>query len=322
MASQIKTIFNTFQQQALIIAEEVYKAGYTGLGIQEETITDSMLNRIQYEHKENFATRKFTKKEEGNITGADWLWCIGEPGSWITFAIQAKIVNMKTGRVNFLHYHHGDQYLLLINFAKLFHFIPKYTIYSMVDDKIELFSRSIPELSNKPAKFWSLTAISPIYIKHLLSPKERHVSNVLQFAVPWAYAFCDEGNENTLIAKAIAMNFENVYWSFENEYRRRHKKKPIHMRKQINWENPQPLRLVSETMPLPVLYLMTQKGFHFKIPISNVSVFSRHPVLQSLEIELEKVEGSKKWKFFPMVFERKVKKLQNSDRIYMLTDGR
>ena len=322
MASQIKTIFNTFQQQALIIAEEVYKAGYTGLGIQEETITDSLLNRIQYEHKENFATRKFTKKEEGNISGADWLWCIGEPGAWITFAIQAKIANMNTGRVNFLHYNHGDQYSLLINFAKQFHFIPKYTIYSMVDDKIELFSRSVPELSNRPAKLWSFASISPFYIKKLLSRKEKHISNVLQFAVPWDYAFCDEVTESTQIARIIAENFENLYWAFENEHRRRHKQKPTYGYKRINWENPQPLRLVSESMPLPVLYLMTQKRFSHKVPISNVSVFSKSPVLEVIEIELAKIEGSKVWRNFPMVFERKVKKLQNSDRIYMLTDGR
>ena len=320
MASQLKTIFDTFQQQTLIIADEVHKAGYTGLGIQEETITDSLLIRIQYEHKENFTTRKFTKKEEANFSGADWLWCIGEPGAWITFAIQAKIANLITGRVNFLHYHNGEQYALLINFARQFGFIPKYTIYSKVDDKINLFARSVPKLSNRPAGMWSFAAISPIYVKHLLSPKEKHISSVLQFAVPWAHAFCEEGNENIPIARAIAGNLESVYWSLANEHRRRHKQNPRYSYSRINWENPQPLQLVSESMPLPVLYLMTQQRFPHKVPISNVSVFSRQPVLQSLEIELAKVDGSKKWKIFPRVFERKVEKLQEIDRFFMLPD--
>lgn len=322
MTAQIKDIFDTFQQQALIIADEVDKAGYTGLGIQEETITDSLLNRIQYEHKENFTTRKFTKKEEGNISGADWLWCIGEPGAWITFAVQAKIANLNTGRVNFLHYHNGKQYLLLINFARQFGFIPKYAIYSKVDEKNELFSRSVPELSNKPAELWSFAAISPIYVKHLQSPKEKHISSVLQFAIPWSYAFCEEGNENTLIARAIAGNLESIYWSFANEHRQKNKRNPRYSYKRINWEDPQPIQLVSETMPLPILYLMTQKSFHHKVPISHVSVFSGQPVLQSLEVELAKVESSTKWKNFPMVFKRKIEKLQDSDRFYMLPDGR
>jgi hypothetical protein len=322
MTSQIKTIFDTFQQQALIIADEVHKAGYTGLGVQEETITDTLLNRIQYEHEENFTTRKFTKKEEGNISGADWLWCIGEPGAWITFAIQAKIVNINTGRVRYLHYHNGEQYSLLINFARQFHFIPKYTIYSKVDESIELFSRSVPELSKNPAELWSFAAISPLYTKHLLSPREKHISSVLQFAVPWAYAFGEEIYENTMIAKGIAGNFESVYWSLENEYRRRKNQKPVYSYKHINWENPQPLQLVSKSMPLPVLYLMTQNRFPHKIPIGNVSVFSRQPVLQSLEIELAKVEGSIQWKNFPRVFEHKVEKLQDSDRFFLLPDGK
>jgi hypothetical protein len=322
MASQIKTIFDTFQQQSSIIANEVDKAGYTGLGIQEESITDSLLNRIQYEHKENFTTRKFTKKEEGNISGADWLWCIGEPGAWITFAVQAKIANLNTGRVNFLHYHNGKQYALLINFARQFGFIPKYTIYSKVDDKIQLFARSVPVLANSPAGLWSFAALSPIHVKHLLSPKEKHISSVLQFAVPWAHAFCEEGNENIPIARAIAGNLESLYWSFANEHRRRHKQTPKYSYKRINWENPQPLQLVSESMPLPVLYLMTRQRFAHKVPISNVSVFSRKPVLQSLEIELAKIDGSTKWKNFPKVFERQVEKLQDRDRFFMLPDGR
>src|SRR6266545_57232 len=118
-------ICETFKNQASRISKELARASYTGLGIQEETLTDSLLIRIQFEHDENFLTRKFTRKEEGSITGADWLWCIGEPGAWITFAVQAKIASLKTGKVNYLHYRKGEQYNLLINFCKQFRFISK-----------------------------------------------------------------------------------------------------------------------------------------------------------------------------------------------------
>ena len=123
-------ICDTFKNQASRISNEITRASYTGLGIQEETLSESLLIRIQFEHNEKFFTRKFTGKEEGNITGADWLWCIGEPGSWITFAVQAKIASLKTGRVNYLHYRNGEQYNLLINFCKQFRFIPKYSVFS------------------------------------------------------------------------------------------------------------------------------------------------------------------------------------------------
>jgi hypothetical protein len=292
-----------------MIADEVNKAGYTGLGIQEETITDILLNRIAYEHNENFATRKFTRKEEGNYSGADWLWCIGEPGAWITFAIQAKIANINTGRVNFLHYRNGEQYSLLINFSRQFHFIPKYTIYAKVDGDLELFSKCVPELADTPIEQWSFASISPIYIKHLLASKERHISRVLQFAVPWSYAFYENSNEYKSIAKLVAGNFENVYWYLENENRQRRKQSPIKSFKRINWENPQPLQLVSKSIPLPVLYLMTQNRFPHKIPLSNVSIFSRSPVLETLSTELAQIEGSRKWKMFPAVFERKLEEI-------------
>jgi hypothetical protein len=306
----------------LRIADEVDKAGYTGLGILEETITDILLNGIQSEQEENFFTRKFTHNEEGSITGADWLWCIGEPGSWITFAVQAKIANMNTGRINYLHYRGGKQYSLLINFSKLFGFIPKYSIYAKVEKEIELFSKGVPDLKNIPPVQWSFTAISPKYIKQLSTPNERHISSVLQFAVPWAYVFCAEKYKNANLAEVIAINLENVYWSFDNEYRQRRKQNSRFSYERMVWENPQPSKMISESIPLPVLYLMTQKSFPYKVPISNVSILSRIPVHHALDVELAKIESSRQWKNFPRVFERKVEKIQSSERTYMVPDGR
>jgi hypothetical protein len=111
MINPIEEISNCIQRLTFRITGEMDKAIYTGLGIQEETITDILLNGIQFELDKNFLTRKFSHKEEGNITGADWLWCIGEPGSWITFAVQAKIANRNTGRINYLHYKSGGNIL-------------------------------------------------------------------------------------------------------------------------------------------------------------------------------------------------------------------
>ena len=144
---------------------------------------------------------------------------------------------------------------------------------------------------------------------------------MLQFAVPWSYAFDENGNEYNPIAKLIAGNFENVYWNLENEHRQRRKQNPIKSFKRINWENPQPLQLVSKSIPLPVLYLMTQNRFPHKVPISNVSIFSRSSVLDIVSTELAQIKGSRKWKVFPAVFERKLEKIQNNGKVFMLTDG-
>lgn len=321
MTAQIQSICDTFNLQTLKIANEVDKAGYTGLGIQEETITDLLLNRIQFEHEENFFTRKFTRKEEGNISGADWLWCIGELGSWITFAIQAKIANVKTGRVHYLHYNEGKQYSLLINFCKHFGFIPKYSIYARVSERADFFSKTTPLLKGVPTEQWSFTAISPKYIKRLSTPKERHISSVLQFSIPWTYLFCTGESKDKKLAEIISNNLENIYWPFENEYRRQHNQKPINAYKRMMWENPQPSKMITKSMPLPVLYLMTEKNFPHKVPIAHVSVLSDVSVKQVLKSELKKIKDSKQWKNFPGVFGRKVARIQNIQAKYLLPDA-
>jgi hypothetical protein len=318
MTSLIEEIRNSIERQTLWIANEMGKAIHTGLAIQEEAFTDILLNDIQFEHKENILTRKFSHKEEGNITGADWLWCIGEPGSWITFAVQAKIVNMDTGRVRYLHYKNGEQYSQLISFSKRFHFIPKYSIYAKVDEEIELFSKEVPELRDISPVQWAFTAISPKYIKQLSKPNERHLSSVLQFAIPWSYIFDVGINKNAKLAEIITNNLENLYWPFDNEYRRQRKEKPKVNYKRLISENPQPSKMVSKSIPLPVLYLMTQRSFPAKIPISSVSVLSGIPISQALDLELEKIEGSRQWKNFPQVFVREIEKIQNDERNFMI----
>lgn len=318
MTTPIKEICNSIQRQTLRIADEVDRAGYTGLGIHEETITDILLNGIQSEHQENVLTRKFSHKEEGNITGADWLWCIGEPGSWITFAVQAKIANMNTGRIHYLHYNDRRQYNQLIKFSTQFGFIPKYSIYAKVEEGIEIFSKGIPNLKGISPIQWSFTAISPKYIKKLSKPNERCLSSVLQFAVPWAYVFCPGKYKDAKLAEIVANNLENVYLSFDNEYRRRRKEKPKFSYQRLVSENPQPLKMILQSIPLPVLYLMTQKSFPFKVPYSNVSVLSRIPVYQALDIELKKIESSRQWKNFPKVFAREIEKIRNSENTFIL----
>jgi hypothetical protein len=322
MASLIEEISDSIQRQTLWIANEMGRAKYTGLGIQEETITDVLLNRIQSEHEENFFTRKFSHKEEGSITGADWLWCIGEPGSWITFAVQAKIANTDTGRINHLLYKGGRQYSQLISFSKRYRFIPKYSIYTTVDEETKLFSRGEPELKNISPIQWSFTAISPKYIKKLSKPNERHFSSVLQFAIPWSYVFRAGKSGDAKLADIIANNLESLYWSFDNEYRHQRKEKPRFNYERLVSDNPQPSKMILESIPLPVLYLMTQKISPTKAPISTVSVLSRIPVSQALSVELKKIESSRQWKIFPKVFAREIENIRNGERNSITRYGR
>jgi len=313
-----KKICNSVSEMALRVAKEVDIAGYTGLGIQEETLSDLVLNQIRYVYSDNFLTRKFTKKEEGNISGADWLWCLGEPGAWITFAVQAKIVNVKTGRVNYLHYRKGEQCELLVDFCRQFRFIPKYSIYGSVNRDVEIFASRLEELKHIPIEQWSFSMVAPKYIKDLKTPTDKQISSVLKFSIPWSYVFCDKTDNDLPLAIRIAKNLENLYWRFENEFKIRRRKGVKSQSKRTNWENPFPSDFITNDVPLPVLYLLTNKRFPYKVPIPNVSIFSTSPVHQLLETELKKIEDRRQWKNFPGVFERAIWRIQDRNDRFLL----
>jgi hypothetical protein len=318
MTSLIEEIYGNIQRQTLWISNEMNKVKNTGLGIQEETITDILLNNIQSEHEENFITKKFSHKDEGNITGSDWLWCIGEPGSWITFAIQAKISDINKGHVNHLLYKDGKQYSKLINFSKRFHFIPKYSIYTKYDEDINLFSRNVPELKDLPPEQWSFTAISPKYINQLTNQKERHYSKVLQFSIPWLYIFSKGKSTDERLASVIAGNLENLYRSFENEFRRQQNKKPRSSYERLDPDNPEPSKMISEFIPLPVLFLMTKKIPSSIAPVANVGVLSNIPVNLALSGELKKIEKSRQWKYFQSTFVRQLENIRSDENNLMI----
>jgi hypothetical protein len=176
----------------------------------------------------------------------------------------------------------------------------------------------VQDLTAIPPIQWSFTAISPKYIKQLSKPKDRHITSVLQFAIPWAYIFSVGNNKDSKLAEIITNNLENVYWSLDNEYRRRRKEKPRFRYERLVSENPQPSKMIVKSIPLSVLYLMTRESFPGKAPFANVSVLSRIPIQQALDVELKKVESSTQWKKFPSVFAREIARIQSGETNYLL----
>jgi hypothetical protein len=132
---------------------------------------------------------------------------------------------------------------------------------------------------------------------------------------------CGTNNDKRTLAERTALKLEEVYWILENNYRQRNGLKPRQNYKRTMWENPQPKRMVTNTMPMPVLYLLTQARLPFRSPVPNVSVFSSESALKAIDIELQKIENSRQWKRFPKVFERRVERLQQSNSEYLLLDS-
>ena len=116
--------------------QTIAKGYVSGLGILEETITDYTLNEIAVRHPEYIYTKKFSRKQEGCESGADWLWCIGSPGAWLPVLVQAKVVNPRTKQCHFLNYstRHGKQCTIFLRYARTHQLLPLYCIYSLIED--------------------------------------------------------------------------------------------------------------------------------------------------------------------------------------------
>jgi hypothetical protein len=105
------SLCQTFRTLAQWANQSIAKGYASGLGILEETITDFTLNEIAIRHPEYIYTKKFSRKQEGCESGADWLWCIGSRDGWLPVLVQAKVINPITRRCHFLDYstQHGRQ---------------------------------------------------------------------------------------------------------------------------------------------------------------------------------------------------------------------
>ena len=125
--------------------EIIAKGHLTGLGILEETITNYIfyiLIETESRHSQHVYTKQFSRKQEGSESGADWLWCIGNPGEWLPILIQAKIVNPRTKQCHHLNYgtRHGKQGQLLVRYARTNRLLPLYCIYSLIDKDTNPFN--------------------------------------------------------------------------------------------------------------------------------------------------------------------------------------
>ncbi len=192
--------------------DEIIMSGFsTSLGILEETITDQNLIDIALKFRDFVRTKKFNKRQEGMESGADWLWCFGEPGCWITLAIQAKIINPKTQRCHYLNYGKGHQRILLRSYAKKHKFLPLYCIYSTNGISEEGHEKRLSNHSNFNNKDWACSLLTPLHIGKLVEKSNNKYENLLQFGIPWHFPFkLAEISDASSLALSIAQGFSLI----------------------------------------------------------------------------------------------------------------
>lgn len=271
MNLNILDLCKTFQERALWTNDIINQGFSSTLGILEETITDMHLIEINRRHKDYIYTRKFNRREEGNKSGADWIWSFGRPGSWISLLIQAKIVNPKNGKCNYLNYRNGEQRRSLTTFGRKYRLYPIYCIYNLVKEGITPLSKSLSSLSNFDTKQWACSLIIPKYIRIIIKNKANKQSELLRYGFPWAAPFHINESESSSqidlanqISTSIAQLLRELGENF-NLVRNR-------------WEAVNPQLLVTDDLPYLVKILIASKLNKKEVPISGIGIISQVPI--------------------------------------------
>ena len=312
-------LHDTFCDQAHFVQRQMQRGDSTRLGIREETLTDIVINAIASDHGDCVYTKKFTHKQENSLSGADWLWCVGEPGAWISFAVQAKIESRKTKGINYLHYGRGQQYNRLINFGRAFRIIPKYSLFSVVEENEKLGDPYLGEID--PFQ-WAFSVISPKHVRHLRTAAERKVSRVRPYSLPWSYVFHHHADSPRPLARSIAENLAKAYWPMENRHRAELGQQPVDCYRNTKWENPHPDRFVTPDISMLALYLLVSSDKRQLDPIPQVSLISTMPATAALELELQKVKAKLAWKRRERSFSRAMSFLDIGGTRYLTYNDR
>ncbi len=278
--------------------DTIAKGYLTGLGILEETITDYTLNEIASLHSQNVLTKKFSKKQEGNESGADWLWCIGNPGEWLSILVQAKIVNPRTKQCHYLDYgtRHGKQSQLLLRYARKHKLLPLYCIYSFIDETMLPEAMQLDGLSHLKPTDWACSLVIPKYVQLLVRQNKKFQSDLLKFSIPWMVPFCNDKNETkTNLAYIISHSLQQMHSELKNQDEIGDmnlvkleanaivpkQKKQI----RVQWASVDPTKLLTTSIPRIAIRLLTSRVNPIDSPISTISIISNTSIDEVMEIE-------------------------------------
>ncbi|MBN4005815.1 hypothetical protein [Nostoc sp. LPT] len=288
MRLSLSDLCATFKECTLWTNNIIKDSLSSRLGILEESITDINLVTIARKHSDFILTKKFSRREEGSQSGADWLWCIGEPGAWLSLLVQAKVVNPITSTCRFLNYRSGEQRRLLLNFARHYRLFPLYCLYSQITDEFYPSSKLLPSLSNFDSSEWACSLVIPKFIRKLVEQKHKKQIDLLKYGIPWTYPFYMAAtNSDQKLAHSLAEAMKKIRTEFESVdssgmYVQLLDNSSSKAKKQgttrIRWENPDPLLLVTPNLPSVALRLLKGKISAVKSPVAGLSIISTVPI--------------------------------------------
>jgi hypothetical protein len=179
------------------------------IAVSEETITDTILIDLQSRHPSEVVTYKFSRQEEGQLSGADWEWWLNGGGNWLGIRIQAKKIDHNREYPGLSRPTPSGilQVDLLIQSSQKDGLYPLYCFYNFWGPPLPIvpwncFSFA-PSLSALGCTIAAATAIQP-----LATAKTNTLAAIAPIARPWNCLFCCAGfadpNDN-LPVRALAL---------------------------------------------------------------------------------------------------------------------
>lgn len=282
----------TLQERAKWTDRSIKHGLSTRLGLMEETITDINLLEVAMQHEDYVFTKKFSRRQEGSVSGADWLWCIGEPGAWLLLLVQAKIISPKTGKCNYLNYRRGSQRSLLLKYARKIRAMPIYVVYAHIPTGYEPPPKASPHFSRMDANDWGCSWVTPRSVKKLVLAKSYKLEDVLRHGIPWASPFCAEPTSDAPLGLAaqVARGFQGTRAKLTDRHlvpqlvektetsteRKKHR---------TEWDEVDPNQLIQESFPNVVTRLLNQAQ-QSRPAIGGISVVSAVPLRELEERKL------------------------------------
>jgi hypothetical protein len=183
-ASSVDVLCHTFQYLSKSTWSLLRRGRKQGVPINEETITNLLMLRLQETASPHLRVRSFSKKQESR-TGADWEWWLGAPGNWVGFRLQAKVINFNSDSFEHLYYVPTGG-------------VPQYQ--RLLDDALRGWPKRIPlyclyvhwerSIGARRSSRAGCSLLSPMIVRGLARTQKRRLVELYAHTTPWHELVC------------------------------------------------------------------------------------------------------------------------------------
>ncbi|BES61133.1 DUF6615 family protein [Dysgonomonas capnocytophagoides] len=152
--------------------------------VYEESLTDWLLYYIS-DNINNITYKSFTRRHEGEVTGADWEWWFLYPHASYKFRVQAKMLERNNYKALNQSNRHGKQIDLLINDAIKYKFFPLYSFYT---NGASSHVRCNKNILDEGVYLANAIELKESYVTPNITPINE--SEILQTTIPLSCLFC------------------------------------------------------------------------------------------------------------------------------------